>query len=382
MSLETSIPRVRLQPKNLVLGFVLFVYILFGLYTHSIFVNTKPDYDFQFYEAALTKALTGSDPYDIRGIGPAFLYPPPSLFVIEAFHLLSNAPVRYFLFGVANVLIVFFAIRQISLHFGYSLRDVWFWFPLAFFFAPFLATLQLGQINMITVFGIILFFVTALPWVAALGLTLGIITKVTPIAFLFYSFIRRDFRTIFYSVIILTVVIVAAGFRYGFSTYSTYMDVFKDLLEVFPLTQNSQSFEAKVWMVFQPDIAPSVVHSSLLFYMGVLVLLSGFLAAKSGDTVPLFIILGLVITVSPNLMWYHHYVFLLPPLLIWMAWQKLETNLILWVLTGMLIIQIDYYFLTTGFIIHLFVQCSILLVILQQYSKLRQARSLPVLSAA
>jgi hypothetical protein len=369
-------PSTSTRTGNITLGIILLLYILFGLYTHTIFLRTQPDYDFQFYEAALTKSLAGADPYDIREIGPAFLYPPQSLFVIELFGRIPHSTVRYFLFGSLNILIVLFMIRQISKHFGYSLRDVWIWFPLAFFSAPFLAALQAGQINLITGFGIVLFFISTLPGLAALGLVLASITKVTPIALLFYSFIRRDLRTILYSALLFAGVTVAAGFRYGFGHYATYFEVFTNLLKVIGLTQNSQSFEAKLWMVFQINISPSMIHRIFLLYMAMLVLLSGFLAARTRDAVPLFVILTLVITVSPNVMWYHHYVFLLPPLFIWMAWQKLDYRLLLWNMSGLLVIQIDYYFLTTGFLIHLFVQLSILRILYQQYSKLLLSQSM------
>jgi hypothetical protein len=301
--------------------------------------------------------------------------------VIEAFNLLPDPSLRYYAVLLVNLAIMLFLIRQIAVYFGYGTRDVWFWFPLGFFFAPLLATLHLGQINLITEFGIILFFVTATPWLAAFGLSLATITKVTPVAFLFYSLIRRDWKTIIYSVIFLTIAILLAGWRYGFSTYATYWDVFRNLLQTIALTQNSQSFESKVWMAFQPDFSPALVHRFFLLYMGILVLWSGYFAAKTRDAVPLFIVLGLVIPVSPNVMWYHHYVFLLPPLLIWMAWQKLEMKLSLWILTGLLIIQVDYFFLTTGLLIHLFVQLSILRLIYQQYSKLKEVTSLPGLPA-
>lgn len=363
-----------LRTNQIAFGFVLCTYVFFGLYTHSIFLNTRPSYDFALYERALSRALSSLDPYDIRDIGPAFLYPPPSLFAIEALSMTPNESLQFYVVLSVNLVATLFIIRQIYSRFGYNVRDVWFWFPIAFFFAPFLATLQVGQINLITELGIVIFFMAAIPWLAALGLTLAVITKVTPLAFLFYSFVGRDRKTIFYSLILIIAVILAAGFRYGFSTYTAYIDVFADLLQTTGLTQNSQSFESKVWMTFQPDFSPALFHTVFLLYMGMLVLVSGCFAARADDRVPLFIVLGLAITVSPNVMWYHHYVFLLHPLLIWMAWQKLERGLVLWIMSGLLIIQIDYYFLTTGFLIHLFVQLSILRVIYQQYSTLREMR--------
>lgn len=385
MQRETMPPKkttASLRTNQIAFGFVVGTYVCFGLYTHSIFLNTGPAYDFALYERALSRAVSSLDPYDLREIGPAFLYPPPSLFVIEALRITSNATVQFYLVLIINLAVMLFIIRQIHVRFGYSTREVWFWFPLTFFFAPLLATLQVGQINLITELGIVLFFVAAIPWLAALGLTLAVITKVTPLAFLFYSVIGRDRKTIFYSLILIVVVMLAAGFRYGFSIYTTYIDVFANLLQTRGLTQNSQSFESKVWMTFRPDFSPALFHIFFLLYMGILVLVSGYFAARTKDRVPLFIVLGLVITVSPNVMWYHHYVFLLPPLLIWMAWQKLEQGLVLWIISGLLIIQIDYYFLTTGFLVHLFVQLSILCVIYQQYSKLKQDQSLKGLPAA
>lgn len=373
--------KITTNTNKLALGLILGMYIVFGLYTHSIFLGTRPAYDFHLYENALSKAVAGGDPYDIRAIGPAFLYPPPSLFVIEAFQISPHPTMRFYLVLLVNLLATLFILRQIYARFGYTPRDVWIWFPLTFFFAPFLATLQVGQINLITEFGILLFFVAALPWLAAVGLTLAVITKVTPVAFLFYSFVRKDWKTILYSLILIVVVTLAAGFRYGFSTYATYIDVFADLLNTTALTQNSQSFESKVWMTFQPEFSPAYFRTLFLLYMGILVFVSGYFAVRTDDRIPLFIVLALVITVSPNVMWYHHYVFLLPPLLIWMAWQKLAPSLVLWILSGLLIIQIDYYFLTTGFLVHLFIQLSILRVIYQQYSKLRETRFLSDLAA-
>lgn len=373
--------KITTSTNKIALGLILGIYVVFGLYTHSIFLGTRPAYDFQLYENALSKAVAGGDPYDIRTIGPAFLYPPPSLFVIEAFKISPNSTVRFYLVLCVNLLATLVILRQIYVRFGYTSRDVWFWFPLTFFFAPFLATLQVGQINLITEFGILLFFTAALPWLAAVGLTVAVITKVTPVAFLFYSFVRKDWKTVLYSLILIVVVMLAAGFRYGFSTYATYIDVFADLLNTTALTQNSQSFESKVWMTFQPEFSPAYFRTVFLLYLGILVLTSGYFAARTDDRVPLFIVLALAITVSPNVMWYHHYVFLLPPLLIWMAWQKLAPGLVLWILSGLLIIQIDYYFLTTGFLVHLFIQLSILRVIYQQYSKLRETRFLSDLAA-
>jgi hypothetical protein len=355
---------------------MLSVYILVGLSTAQILISIRPRYDFHIYENALTKTLADSDPYDVRELGPAFIYPPPALFVIEIFDFLIPAVLRKIVFLIINVLILVLMILKLGSYFGYSIKETWFWFPLGFFFAPYFATLQVGQINLVTELGVLLFFVSTVPIIAALALVLAIITKLTPLAFLFYSLVTKNGRVIVYSLTALALISAASLAHYGFSVHLTYLDVFKQLLIYFPIAQSSQSFVSKVWMVSTPSIYPALFQRIFMVWLALLVLSSGYLAAKSRDAIPLFIVLGLAITISPNIMWYHHYVFLLLPLFTWMAWQKLDQRLVLWIMTGMLITQIDYYFLTTGFMIHLFVQFSILYVIYQQFGKLRLSQSL------
>ena len=59
-------------------------------------------------------------------------------------------------------------------------------------------------------------------------------------------------------------------------------------------------------------------------------------------------------TLAPNVMWYHHYTFLILPLFIWMGYAKLAPHVVGWCLLGMLIIQVDRWALTHGLLIHVF----------------------------
>jgi hypothetical protein len=358
------------ESSQLAISVLLGIYVIAGLQTHWIFRNTNPEYDFAFYETALKKALSASDPYDVREIGPAFLYPPPALFIVEAFDLLRELFVRRLIFTTVNVVILLLIILGVGGYFGYSARAIWFWFPLAFFYAPALQTLELGQINLVTALGILLFFISTSPILSAVGLTLGMVTKVTPAVFLVYSLVKRDIKTILLSLIILTLAVGVSIGRYGLQPHLTYVEVFTQLLNTFPISQNSQSFVSKVWVNFSPDVPPVLIQRIYILYLGSLVLVSSIIASRTRDAVPVFVTLGLATAVSPNVMWYHHYVFLLMPLFVWMGWRKMEQKVVLWVIIGLLVVQLDYYFLTTGFLIHLFVQGSILWILLQQYQHL------------
>ncbi|GAB4462219.1 MAG: hypothetical protein Kow0070_20940 [Anaerolineales bacterium] len=360
------------KSSQIAISVLLGIYVIAGLQTHLIFRNTNPEYDFAFYETALKKALSASDPYDVREIGPAFLYPPPALFVVESVNLLRNPIMRRWLLGGVNLAFLLLIILSVGKYFGYSVKMIWFWFPLAFFFAPAMQTVELGQINLVTEMGILLFFVSGSSIFAAIGWALGTVTKVTPAAFLVYSLVKRDIKTVFLSLIVLAFALAASIQHYGLQPHLTYLDVFAQLLDTYPVSQNSQSFASKILVNFSPDISPLLIQRMYMVYLGSLVLASSIISVRSRDAVPLFVVIGLATAVSPNVMWYHHYVFLLVPLFVWMGWRKLEQNLGLWIIIGLLVVQLDYYFLTTGLLIHLFVQCSILWIIFQQYEGLRK----------
>ena len=64
------------------------VYIYLGLLTEVRFIEGKPLpewllEDFDYYSRALFSALQGGDPYEIRDIGRAYIYPPLAFFVVE-----------------------------------------------------------------------------------------------------------------------------------------------------------------------------------------------------------------------------------------------------------------------------------------------------------
>src|SRR5258706_12429946 len=99
------------SPANLVLGLYWSVYLLAGAVTEIGLLAYKPlpqEFlsDFNAYERALVAARAGQDPYAVRLIGPAFLYPPPSLLVIEAFSLFPPPWIRGLAFALINVALV------------------------------------------------------------------------------------------------------------------------------------------------------------------------------------------------------------------------------------------------------------------------------------
>jgi hypothetical protein len=132
------------------------VYVAAGIHTELRFIAFKPLpssllQDFNFYRDALHALTDGRDPYGDRSIGTGFLYPPPSLFLVAVFEPVSALWRASLLMAVSLALLALMVIG-VATHFDLPMSRVWWWFPLAFAFAPTLETLHLGQINLIVAF--------------------------------------------------------------------------------------------------------------------------------------------------------------------------------------------------------------------------------------
>jgi hypothetical protein len=112
------------------------------------------------------------------------------------------------------------------------------------------------------------------------------------------------------------------------------------------------------------------VHRGLIIYMAAVFVLSGVLTTLTREKEPLFIILGFGLALMPNVMWYHHYVFFLLPVIVWLAWRRKHPAVVAWCFLGLTLIQMDrlYSFLevTDGALAHGFGHLSILMILAGQ----------------
>jgi len=377
--------RFRFCVKALLVGACLFTYVALGFTTVLELVGRKPlpDHfieDFNYYKRAYKDALETGDPYAVRDIGTGFLYPPPALLIVGLYAQVSSFMPRVALLSATNILLVSLMVYTVGRRYNYTLSDIWWWFPLALGFAPFLETLLLGQINVMTHFGILLMFLwqDTRPLLSGVGLALGIVTKATPLAFLGYLLVKRNLKAIAGTAVGLAVFCLLAGWIFGWHTFATFFDVFKQLLEVFPLDPNSHSFVAVLnRLVPLPYETLMAVHRALTIYLIAVFVLSGVITYLTREKEPLFIILCFGLALMPNVMWYHHYVFFLLPVIVWLAWRRQRWMLVVWCFLGLTLVQMDrlYSFLevTNGALAHGFGHLSILMILAGQ---LRRARHL------
>jgi alpha-1,2-mannosyltransferase len=356
--------------KQIVLAVFLLIYLAGGIFTLvrqllalpfplSIFM------DLGFYEQALQRTLSGADMYAVRDIGEAYLYPPTALLPVEALNVVPDTILRGAFFGALDLLMAALLVYVLARRYGLSLREVWYWFPLALGFGPLLVTLGLGQINMLTQFGLLLFlyYESTAAGRAGFGLALAIMTKVTPLFFGAYLLATRNFKTIVWTAVSLAGFALLGMFRYGIQPFITYPGVFREMTGVLPVGENGQALAAHLARLGVQGLG--LVQFGLTLYLLVIILLAAYSAFRNGQKEPLFIVTALAMMLSPNIIWYHHYVFFLLPLLLWMAWRRDSQAVTLWCMAGMLLIQFDYFLLSRGLLIHVFGHLSILAVMFQ-----------------
>jgi hypothetical protein len=102
---------------------------------------------------------------------------------------------------------------------------------------------------------------------------------------------------------------------------------------------------------------------ALGIYLAVAAVASGVGAQLLKQKEPFFIVLGLATMLYPNVLWYHHFVFFIVPVLLWLGYTHERPMLLAWVLSGMLIIQVDRWYLTRGLLIQAFGHLSMLIVV-------------------
>lgn len=378
------------NPKAVNVFLVLFlgIYLIAGFTTVlRLLIDKLPTLlfeDFLIYQKAVELTFRGLDPFKTTGGDTNFFYPPPSLLVVEVFSHIKPFLLKVATYTTVNILLVMLMVRGVAKKYGYQFKDTWYWYGLCLGFAPFLELLTIGQINVLTLFGIFLLFMweNKYPLLAGMGLALAIITKVTPILLIGYLVFSRKFKVILTTFIGILVLVGVTALRYGLSPLVLYPQAFRDLTDTFVLDKNSQSLVAKlVTLAKTSDPSPfslwitqnyETIQTTLMVYLFILICLSiliMFLGRQSIE--PPFIVTVFAMMLSPNVMWYHHYVFALLPLLIWMGWRHLDKRVVAWCLVGFLTIQLDRWNPPYGLWIHIFFHISMLVILIWQIRDFR-----------
>lgn len=358
--------------KKIALRVFIGIYFALGIYTQLGLMEILPIQksflqDFSIYERAAKDVAIGKDPYSEKRIGVAYLYPPQSLLVFEAFGRIEEPVVKACLFMLVNIVMLIYMTHGIIKHYNLTFSDAWFLYWLALGFAPFLELLYLGQVNEFVEFGLFLAFVYAvsMPWLAGVGLGWAIMLKITPIVFLAYLFICKRWKAIAATLGTILFFTLLAWMRYGTLPFRSYTGAFHSMVGQFPNGLESHSLFSVIDRFVDVGKYAPAAQIGLNVYL-LLILATGVLGYYIHDADLFFATLGIAVTLTPNLLWYHHHIFLLLPLFILICRSRLHLLVTAWCLLGFIIIQIDRFYLTAGLLIHIFGHLTIMALIVYQ----------------
>lgn len=362
------------------------IYVITGLVTHLSLVTIINSFsdngqlgDFAIYERAAKLALQGQSPYFVYHIGAGFLYPPPALFLIEPFLHIQSSSLKFIVLTVLNVAIIIFIFSKLANRYKVNRGVLLFTFFLIFTFAPLLELIYIGQINIVILLGIFLMFYYEgkRAWLSGFGLALATLIKITPIFLTLYLIANRRLKEIKFFVGFIVFFSALSIIRYGMKPWLEFPSLLTWLTNQYPIDTNSQSTISNlldfIWrMQYRFDPSPNLfsmnvklLHLSIVSVLiGICLLTALGIFFKRNESTKnqketLLIVLLMAMTLMPNIVWYHHYLFLTLALAIWVYRQKLTLSVSLWCLIGLLLIQIDRFYLTGGLMVHIFVYISL-----------------------
>jgi hypothetical protein len=306
------------------------VFVLLGIYSEYWLSVVWPHpwgEDFSIYYRAYTSARAGESAYFPYGIGGSFVYHPFALTVVSLcslFGLLGETAASV-VWAVMNVTAygaaILVALRLIDLRRG---RAVFVGLLLATF-APFWETMHIGQINPLVVLSLALALAFAeegrdLP--AGVCLALAILLKTSPLIFVPYFLFVRRYRVVLISLAAVALFSLVAWLQFGTRVYADFMAVLPLLgAETHPNFFNHSIPGTVVrilthYGVVGADAALTRAHKLVTGALTGLALLSALaLPREAGRSRRwLFGLLLVLMTMTSPLVWYHHNVFLLLPL--------------------------------------------------------------------
>jgi hypothetical protein len=211
-----------------------------------------------------------------------------------------------------------------------------------------------------------------------MGLALASITKISPIMLGGYLAVQRRYREAAAAIAAIVVVCGLALARYGPQAFVSFPDAFLQLSGEAPRGMSLASLGSALCQGDPPAFSVCASAGDLQLAVGIYLaaigIVSGVASRILGEREPFFIVTCLAIMLYPNILWYHHFVFFLVPLLVWIGWASQHRWVLAWVLAGMLVVQIDRWYLTHGLLIHLFGNASILLLLGDQLRRVIRRR--------
>ena len=295
--------------------------------------------DFYIYCEAYHNAQSGGNPYLPYKIGRSFVYHPFSLTIMGPFAQASRSSVVPYAIWVllsvaawiASALVTLALLAKASGEFDRSRKSGLRIAPsvaLLLGFAPFLETVHVGQVNpLVVLFLSLTIYLCEQEREIASGLflSLAILLKTSPLIFLAYFLILRRFRAIASTLAGLILFSVTAAVQFSPQALFDFASVFPRLAsEIHPSPYNQSILGISSQLLRRVDLAEfegllGIGHRVAFFSATALLLATGLVIPRGPRglhlRVYLFFCLGALMVFFSPLVWYHHSVLLLLPLL-------------------------------------------------------------------
>jgi hypothetical protein len=344
--------------KHVRLGIIVLLaaYVALGIHAQVLHLTSKPlpqflMEDYGYYAQAYARWRAGQSPYADHTIGTAFLYPPPSLLLVAGLEALGPLAIKFAGYASLSLLALIGAIalvvqgvrenddasregamRALAARAGVaSDRRMYVGIALALAFAPVGWCLYLGQVNLFVMLTLAAGFFLAerRPYVAGAAIAIGASIKLTPIVLLVLMLRPRYLRVFVGFAGMLAALAIVTALVFGPSLFGEYVGTVRALKDSFPLGMNgSLSLINSLYLIAGALHLPtegwqSAVQLLWTAALGVVMLASAWLARDGENRHLFFAVVVLGMTVVPNVLWYHHLVFVIPALLtLWLSPQS------------------------------------------------------------
>ena len=289
---------------------VFFIFVAFMLVSDFAF-------DFNIYRNAAQNIIAGDSPYYPYAIGTSFIYHPFVLLILLPFAWLP-----------ANVGAIIWLLMSVAAYAAsiYYLTGEWKrWYWVLFLFLPFVENLFVGQINTLILLSLVLclrFSQSNQPIKAGLFLAAAIVIKLTPIILILYFLATRQWRVVAMALIGLALMTAIGITVFGVSILVDYVNIIALTAQGSHLGNFNLSMQAHLITLCEP-CQPYVAWGFRLLLLAGLAVATYFAWRVKPDDRPLvFGLFVLLFVFFPPLIWMHHFVLLLIPMLILMRYPR------------------------------------------------------------
>ncbi len=340
------------------------VYLLLALFSEywlGIVTHHRLGEDFYIYYDSYIKGISGKNPYVPYHIGESFVNHPFVLSFLSLFVWRQQKVPALILWIIASLLVWIVVVKVIFFLVQSSLEkdelidrrvfSVMGW-VISLGFAPFLETMYIGQINVFVILSILLvLYYSELdkPYLAGFFLSLAIVLKTSPIIFVLYFLSLKNYRLLFGGMVSFALFSFIPSIQFSSNIIPNFLSVLSNLgseLHPSPYNESIMALSARLltklgWENFESVLQTG--HGVLTVLVLCAILIPNLLKPPSKSLrLSQFVLLLLAMTLFSPLIWYHHSMFLIVPIILLL--QRSDDHYSLISISLVLLIQLERFF--------------------------------------